>query len=325
MGNKAFVLRIAPSGIDRVPEALKEGQLIIGWADARGLLNQELDWDRFREIIRTTCYADETNLRRAGAAAGHMWRFIRGMEAGSRVVVPYGSGFYLAEVAGPALYEEGKVSEDSAYRRPVTWLNGKKPIPRSLAKSALISRMKTQGTCADATDLLDQINECLGTAASGEAPSFQGDLQSRLIRETLRELRGGRMDSFGFERLIQTVLAGLGAVESWIVPRNQDKGVNVLAIFRVAGVFRQVVAIQAKHWQPDPPVGRTVVEQLIRGIEEGTERATLGMVVTCGTIGEDAYSAAAAYTEEKGIPIELMDGEQFAKLIVEHGIRRTQL
>lgn len=25
--------------------------------------------------------------------------------------------------------------------------------------------------------------------------------------------------------------------------------------------------------------------------------------------------------EEKGIPIELVDGEQFAKLIVEHGLR----
>jgi hypothetical protein len=28
-----------------------------------------------------------------------------------------------------------------------------------------------------------------------------------------------------------------------------------------------MIAIQAKHWQPKPPVGRDVVEQLIRGIE----------------------------------------------------------
>ena len=48
-------------------------------------------------------------------------------------------------------------------------------------------------------------------------------------------------------------------------------------------------------------------------------------VITSGTIGKDAYEAAATYTEEKGIPIELMDGEQFATLIVEHGIRRAQL
>lgn len=68
-----------------------------------------------------------------------------------------------------------------------------------------------------------------------------------------------------------------------------------------------------------PPVGRDVIEQIIRGIE--AEGAHLGMVVTSGTIGNDATEAAAHYTEEKGVPIELVDGEQFAKLIVEFGIR----
>jgi hypothetical protein len=51
------------------------------------------------------------------------------------------------------------------------------------------------------------------------------------------------------------------------------------------------------------------------------EQASLGMVITTGTIGEDAIERAKQYNEEKGIPIELVDGEQFAKLIVEHGIR----
>ena len=127
------------------------------------------------------------------------------------------------------------------------------------------------------------------------------------------------MESFGFERLIATVLTGLGAEEVRIIPRSQDKGADLIAIFRVAGVFQQVVAVQAKHWRPEPPVGRDVVEQLIRGME--AESATLGMVVTSGLIGEDAVQAAEKYFEEKGIRIELVDGEQFAKLIVEHGIR----
>ena len=34
-------------------------------------------------------------------------------------------------------------------------------------------------------------------------------------------------------------------------------------------------------------------------------------------------TAAEKYFEEKGIRIELLDGEQFAKLIVEHGIRTS--
>jgi predicted Mrr-cat superfamily restriction endonuclease len=321
MNDQAFVLRIAPGGIDKVPEALTANQVIIGWAEAEGLLDTSLTWEQFREIIRNTYYKREDTLRKAGGAAGHMWRFIREMNKGDLVVVPHWSEFYIAEIEGPAIYVSEKVADDTAYRRLVRWLNDKKPIRRDLAKSALISRMKTQGTCAYATDLLDEIKECIKIASEGKIPTFQTDLQFRLVRETLNELRKGRMDSFGFERLIQTVLTGLGADDVRIVPRSQDKGADILATFRVAGAFRQVIAVQAKHWQPEPPVGKEVVDQLIRGIE--AESANLGMIITSGAISDEATATAEKYFEEKGIRIELVDGEQFAKLIVENGIRTS--
>jgi predicted Mrr-cat superfamily restriction endonuclease len=321
VSKSGFVLRIAPGGEDKVPEALRSGELIIGWAKADGLLDSNLSWERFRDIVRRAYYADQPDLRRAGGAAGHLWRFIREMKADDLVVVPYGADFFVAEVSGPATYNRAKVNDDSAYRRAVRWLNGGKPISRQLARSALVSRMKTQGTCADATDLVDEIEECLRHAEGGQTPSFQTDLQARLIREVLTEMRSGRIESFGFERLVQTVLKGLGAEEVRIVPRSQDKGADLLATFRVAGAFQQVVAVQAKHWQPEPPVSREVVEQLISGIE--AESANLGMVVTSGSISDQAVQAAEEYFEEKGIRIELLDGEQFAKLMVEHGIRTS--
>lgn len=321
MSQSGFVLRIAPGGEDKAPEALRSGELIIGWAAAHGLLDLNLSWESFRDIVRRAYYANQPDLRRAGGAAGHLWRFIREMKPGDLVVVPYQADFFVAEVSGPATYNWAKVNDGSAYRRSVRWLNGGNPISRQLAKSALVSRMKTQGTCADATDLLDEIKECLGLAEVGQAPTFQTDLQARLIREVLTEMRSGRIDSFGFERLIQTVLRGLGAEEVRIVPRNQDKGADLLATFIVAGAFQQVVAVQAKHWQPEPPVTSEVVEQLIRGIE--AESANLGMVVTSGSISDEAVQAAEQYFEDKGIRIELLDGEQFAKLIVEHGIRTS--
>jgi predicted Mrr-cat superfamily restriction endonuclease len=319
MSQEAFVLRIAPSGVDLVPEALRTNEIIIGWAEAEGLLDPGLSWERFRKILYDAYYSDEKNMRGAGGAAGNMWRFIRDMKPGDLVVVPYWSEFFVAEVSGPPTYDRNKVDDDSAYRRAAKWLNGKKSIPRQLARSALISRMKTQGTSAGATDVLDEIKECLSLAEEGKEPTFHGDLQSRLVREVLSELRSGRMESFGFERLIQTVLQGLGAQEVRIVPRSQDKGADLVAMFRVAGAFQQIIAVQAKHWRPEPPVGGEVVQQLIRGME--AESATLGMVITSGTIAEDARQAAEQYFEEEGLRIELVDGEQFAKLIVEHGIR----
>ena len=39
MSQQAFVLRIAPGGIDKVPEALACNEIIIGWALAKGLLD----------------------------------------------------------------------------------------------------------------------------------------------------------------------------------------------------------------------------------------------------------------------------------------------
>ena len=45
------------------------------------------------------------------------------------------------------------------------------------------------------------------------------------------------------------------------------------------------------------------------------------MVITSGTISEEASTAAEQFFRENGIRIELVDGEQLAKLIVEHGIK----
>lgn len=317
----AYILRIAPGGEDKVPDAIGSNQIIIGWSLAEGLMEPSLDWNQFRGIIRDAYYDGETTLHKAGAASGHMWRFIRDMKIGDFVVVPYGENFYVAEVTGDCVYVKEKVDDDSAFRRSVQWLNEKKPLGRSLARSSLISRMKVYGTTADATDLLNEIRDCLAVASSSEKPTFHSDLQSRLVREVLDEIRSGRIESFGFEALIQKVMLGLGANECRIIPRANDKGADLVATFRVAGAFQQRIAVQAKHWQPDPPVDRAVVEQLIRGIE--AESADLGMVVTSGNISDSAVDAAKKYYEDKGVRIELVDGDQFARLIVEHGLRKS--
>ena len=315
---QAFVLRIAPSGVDRVALALREDVAIIGWA-APELLNPSLDWKAFREIVRARFYPTEDNLRRAGAAAGHMWRFIREMKTGDLLVTPHGNGFFIGRIAGPAFHLPEKAKEDTAYRRKVDWLNNKQPVLRATARAALQSRAKIQGTSADASDLVSEIMECLGDATRQEHRTFDEDLKARLVKEALDEMRSGRLDSFKFEHLVRSVLLGLGAHEARIVPRAQDKGADILASFVVAGAFRLLVAVQVKHFQPEPPVGPEVVQQLIQGIE--AEAANLGMVVTSGTISEDASAAADGYFDQKGIRIELIDGPQLAALIVERGLR----
>ena len=315
---QAFIFRIAPSKIDRVSEALETNTLIIGWADATGLLDQNLEKNAFREIIRSAHYPNDETLHRAGAATGHMWRFIREMENGDWVVVPHGDAFYIAEVTGAAFFDPIRQDEDSVYRRPVKWLNNKQSIPRSHAKAALISRMKIQGTSALASDLLDDIKECLAVVNSGRVPTFHKNLQSRLVAQTLEELRTGHLDSFKFEHLIRDVLEAIGAKEAKVISRQKDMGVDVVATFFVADTFPIIVAVQAKHWKPDPPVQRDVIDKLVSGME--AEDADLGMVITTGTFSDDAEKAVTEYFDDSAIRIELIDGEQFAKMILEHGI-----
>ena len=172
-----FILRITPSGIDRVPEALETNHLIIGWAEAEGLLAPDLDWVSFRQIIHDEYHAGAETFKDSGRDAGNMWRFIREMEPRDLVVVPYWSEFYVAEVSGPACYDRTKVGDDTAYRRPVKWLNNKQCILRATARSALRARMMARQTCVRAGDLVDEIKECLDAASRGKSPSFERDLQ----------------------------------------------------------------------------------------------------------------------------------------------------
>ncbi|WP_158295280.1 restriction endonuclease [Pseudomonas rhizoryzae] len=318
---QAFILRIAPSNVDRLPEALESNQIIIGWSETPGLLDASLSWKKFREKIHFEHYAEDKTLHRAGAAAGHMWRFARDMQIGDWVVVPYGSKFYVAKITGDAFYIPEKANEDTSYRRPVEWLNDKKPIPRSYAKAALISRMKVYGTSALATDLLSDIEDALARAPLGKKPSFKSELQSALVAKTVDHLRSGHMDSFGFEELIKELLIEMGAKTAQVVARRLDKGADVLATFRIAETFQYTLAVQAKHWDSSAPVTNSVVEQLVEGIE--ASGANLGMVITSGVIDQSAVKAAISYMESTGTPIELVDGEQFAKMLIEQGIGRV--
>lgn len=316
---QAFVLRISLKGFG-VMDALEANQIAIGWSRARGLRNENLSWEEFRQIVSDEYYGGEANMRKAGASAGHMWRFIREMKEGDLVVVPDAPNFHVAEVAGPATYGEANIENDSAHRRSVKWLNDGKPIPRNLARAALIARMNIRNTSAYATDLLPEIKDVLQISEEGVTPTFWGDLQNSLTKETLKNIRSGRMDNHRFERLILQVFTNLGAKNARIVARNQDQGADIVMTFNVARVINQTVAVQVKyHRKPEPPAGEDVVGQIIQGME--SESASLGIIVTAGTVSEKARSRAENFFNESGIKIELVDGELLAKLIVEYGIK----
>jgi predicted Mrr-cat superfamily restriction endonuclease len=266
MDRRAFVLSIAPSEIDRVPMALESDTIIIGWSLAEGLLDEALSWEQFREkLIEAYPEHYKANLRKAGSAAGNMWRFIHEMKHDDLVVARHHNGFYVAKIVGDAEYRKEEVEEDTAYRRRVVWLNDKKPIPRDQARAALYSRMKAYQTCVDASDLVSEIEAALEAAHAGKTKSFGFELTDSLSKAAVHDMRRGYINEQAFERLVAVVLKRLGASVT-ITPRAQDVGDDIVAQFKELGI----TGVAQVKWHPDPDwrTERKAVDQVLDGIEK---------------------------------------------------------
>jgi predicted Mrr-cat superfamily restriction endonuclease len=328
MSDNAYILRISPGGVDKVPEALQSNEIIIGWAYAKGLLDNSLSWEKFREIIFQEYHSEDENYRRAGSATGNMWRFIREMKTDDYILVPYhNSQFYIAKVdCDKAYYKDEKVEEDTAYRRSVTWLNNKKPYTRRKAYSKMQSKMKSQSTCVEAKDILPEIHSFIERQEKGVESDFNSDLLEILRSDILNQIRTGVMNERDFERLINNLLMSSGASNVEIREyRPHDYGADVIADMNFGKFFSYKLAVQCKYYEPDPPVGKEAVDQLIQGmISEGAE---FGWLVTSGSIDQSLYEYVLNKLAENVsndahslLKIELIDGDQLASMILENGV-----
>lgn len=309
---RAYVLRIAASSERDLPACVGSGLVVIGWPEAKGLV-QIQDWLQFREIVHQSYFASEEGRRKAGAAGGHLFRFIHQVAIGDLLVVPAPNRqFYVAMVEGPVV---AVGQNDIGYQRRVTWLNDGKPIERQLARAALQSRMKVYGTTADASDLVEDIAEVLGLAKSlrsGEMPAFEMDVRRQILGGVLDQLRNGRLDSYKFERFVQLVLSSMGATAT-ITPRALDKGDDIVAkLHPLGGLFEMTLVVQVKHYSRiDEALQPEVLGQLLDGMK--AQSATLGAVVTVGIISEETHARANELADE-GYTIVLIDGEQLSEL-----------
>ena len=299
--------------------------VVNGWSTAPGLIEEKNYW-AFRDTISKHCYPGEKTLRKAGYGAGTMWRFINDMKVGDWIVVPFWGGvFYVAEITGDAYCDPSSAARksNSCYRRPVRWLNDKKPISRSLAKAKLIARMKTQATSAEAGDLIDNIFEALAKAqgSASNAPAnpdqlFHLDLRQRMAAVVLDEIHTGHMTPQKLEKLVMRVLKAVGATSIKQIPTTKDQGVDIRAIFLVGRVTQVEVGVQVKCHEGQ--TANSELDQLIKGLIK--EDLTQGWFITTGTFNENAEDYLEENAEGKGVQISLVDGSQFAGMIIDSGL-----
>lgn len=310
---QAWVIRMSTGGGDVVDDGLRDGFVYLGWSSAEGLISCDDYW-RFRDIVHDTYYSEDDSYVRSGRAASQLWNFIREVKTNDLVVVPHGPEFYVAQVEGPAEYDDETGPEDTAHRRRVRWLNDGRAIPRTSARSALISRMRSRQTLTSGSDLVSEIHEALGSAEAGEAPAMAASLREALIQTTKQELLTGHMDERRFEEMVRDLVLALGAVDAHIVSRQQDIGADIEAEFSVGHFANIPVRIQVKYWRGE--ASSYPVDQLLNAMAD----VDLGVVVTTASFSEAVRDYATARGEEAGKQLILVDGDELCRLIVDYGL-----
>ncbi|MCC3762633.1 restriction endonuclease [Glycomyces sp. TRM65418] len=130
--------------------------------------------------------------------------------------------------------------------------------------------------------------------------------------ELLTELM--TMDPTGFERLSERLLRRAGFVNTAVLGRTGDGGIDGQGVYRVSLVSFPVY-FQCKRYKGS--VGAPAVRDF-RGAMVG--RGDKGLLITTGRFTTDALTEA---TRDGAPPIDLIDGEQLCDLLKDYGLGVT--
>lgn len=130
--------------------------------------------------------------------------------------------------------------------------------------------------------------------------------QDKLI-ETIKNI-----DPEQFERLCQRLLRELGFVNVEVTGKTNDGGIDGKGMLRLGGVLSFHVVFQAKRYKGT--VSSSVIRDF-RGAMSG--RADKGVILTTGSFTREAKKEAQ---RDGAIPIDLIDGNDFAEKLKELGL-----
>lgn len=125
--------------------------------------------------------------------------------------------------------------------------------------------------------------------------------QQRLLEVLLQ------MDPAAFERLTQRLLRESGFTQVEVTGRSGDGGIDGKGIMRLGGLLSFHVYFQCKRYKGSVSSGDV---RDFRGAMAG--RADKGLLITTGSFTKDANNEA---TRDGAPPIDLVDGDQLAKLL----------
>lgn len=139
---------------------------------------------------------------------------------------------------------------------------------------------------------------------------------NRQIRQQLHE-QLYQMHPTDFETLVGRLLTAIGFESVSVTKASGDGGIDVIGVLVVGDVVRIKMAVQVKRWRQNV---QTPIIQQVRGSVSNHER---GLVITTSDFSKGARVDAA---RTDATPVDIMNGTQLVKLLIENGIgiRRTK-
>ncbi len=140
--------------------------------------------------------------------------------------------------------------------------------------------------------------------------------RSGIAAELLDRMR--RVSPAFFETLVVDLLVAMGYGGSHddaaasVVGRSGDEGID--GIIKEDKLGLENIYVQAKRWQADSSVGRPDIQQFAGALQG--KKARKGVFITTSTFTREARS----YADSVQAAIILIDGQQLAELMLDHGV-----
>ena len=271
----------------------------------------------------------------------NLWRFLHRMKKGDYVVVPSWGTFSVFEIIddtiltnesyskinfedwwkekidfdGKYLRDKNKNIVDLGFYRPVKVVA--EDIERAkYADADLISRMKIRQTNADINDLWENIENAITAYEAKKPINLKENILGDIIENTFEQIKK-TLDADKFEKLVEWYLESLGATWTTTPAKNASKteegDADRVAYFEK---LKLVVMVQAKRHEDT--TGEWAVQQITAYKENNKlsdDYSTIMWVIsTCDQYSEEAIKKA------KDNGVRLIDGREFAQLILESGL-----
>lgn len=303
MPRYAWVVRPHPHGKYRLNEFLERGVVAMGYPHT-GDLSDVSSRDEMKERLLDVY---DYSPRSVGQRAGMLYNFLHEMEEGEFVLVPDGPVVFIGKVNSDYRFVTELSTDEEGYphQREVEWLYGGKAIPRDALTGRVYDSLKGRATLFTTyhDDVAEIVEEDSELFTEGTTADLKGEYIQRLHGGILRGVNSNRFED-AVRVLLEKYFPGLERLST----THSEKGDTDLMTTLPGGV---VVRVQVKHFYPEHGEIRPwVVEQLVQSMDPGDN----GIIVTSGTVGEDARREAESLSD---VTVGFIDGGEFVDLLFE--------